>query len=82
MFNQMDTGIGPTDYVEDDRHDLGAAEHYRQFGFSHYIIQAVRGLAEGMAGPYDKHRSGVYHLFHFYLHVLMQELKHTSTFPS
>lgn len=42
----MDTGLEVSEYAGDDRDDLGAVEHHRQFGFSHYTIQAVGGLAE------------------------------------
>lgn len=46
--------------------------------FSHYIIQAVRGLAEGMVGPDHRHRFGVYYPFRFYL----RERTTSHSFPS
>lgn len=34
-FNQLETGLDLSEYPLDDRYDVGAVEHYRQFGFSH-----------------------------------------------
>lgn len=65
----------PTDHQEDDRYDLGAIEHHRHCGFPHNIMQAVRGLEEGMPGPYHKHRFGIYHLFRVHFHDRIQETR-------
>lgn len=45
---QLEKGLDLTDYQADDRYDLDAIEHHRQFGFSYYLIRAVRGLEEGI----------------------------------
>lgn len=58
-FNQTRTGLDLSGYAEDDRYDLDVVEHYRLFGFSYYIIQAVRWLAEVMTRPCHRHRFSV-----------------------
>lgn len=64
---QLGKGLDLMDYQEDDHYDLDANKHDRQVGSSHYLTQAVRGLAEGITAPYHRHRFAIYTLFRFYL---------------
>lgn len=51
--------------------DLTNVDHWNLYGSSHYVLQCVRGLAEGPAGPYYKHCGDVRHIHDFYINLVM-----------
>lgn len=58
----LDLGI-----MAEDERDLTNMDHWNLYGFSYYVSQCARGLAEGPSGPYYKHLEGVRYLHDFRL---------------
>lgn len=54
-YKHLDDGH---DLTEDEHSDLGQLDHWERYGFSHYVIQATRVLAEGHSGHHYQHRVG------------------------
>lgn len=51
--------------------DLTKMDHGSLYWFSYYIVQRVRGLAEGPIGPYYKHLEGVRYTHAFDMNILV-----------
>lgn len=61
--------------------DLESSGRWSLYGFSSYVLQCVRGLAEGPVGRYYQHREGVRYIHGFYMDIMMgDQYKHTAIF--
>lgn len=59
------------DIITEGERDLTNVDHWILCGFSCYVLQCVRGLAEKPARPYYKHHEGAPYLHDFYLDLRM-----------
>lgn len=57
----------------EDRLDLETLDHWNLYGFSHDILQSVRGLVEWPFGPCYKHRGGVRYIHDFCMYIMMSD---------
>lgn len=53
--------------------DLTRTEHWDVYGFSYYVMQCVRVLVEGPAGPYYQHRKDVCYIHDLYISLMMSD---------
>lgn len=53
--------------------ELTNLKHFGLCGFGYYVLQRVRGLAEGPAGPNYQHREGVRYLHGCYMMLQLSE---------
>lgn len=71
-YQRFDTGLDMEDMTTFEL-ELTNTEHWDLWGFGYYVLQCIRGLAEGPAGPYWQHREGVRYMHDFYMTLQMSE---------
>lgn len=69
-YQHVENGLD-LEILTEDKRALTDVGQWNLYGFSHYVLQCVRGLAEGTAGPFYKRREGVRHVHDFFMDPML-----------